>query len=98
MMPAPGRGADTLLLLDLHHGAHLLLIQLEVVRFFGVLPHQVNEPPLIDIAHLESAYAANHFRHWCLLARVRLDHRDRSATVSLREIAGSLQRGCGPGT
>lgn len=53
----------SLLLLDLHHGAHLLVVQIEVVRFFGVPLDASDQPRFIGIAQVESACAANHFRH-----------------------------------
>jgi DNA-binding SARP family transcriptional activator len=57
------RLAVSLLLLDLHHGADLLFVQIEVVRLFGVLLHPPNQPPFIGVPQVEPARTANYFRH-----------------------------------
>jgi len=49
-------------LFDLHHGKHLLDIEIEVVRLFGMLLHPPNQSRFVGVTKIEPARAANYFR------------------------------------
>src|SRR3954453_22300783 len=54
------RLAGSLVLLDLHHGKHLLDIEIEIVRLLGVPLDLPDQPRLVGIPQGKSAYSANH--------------------------------------
>jgi hypothetical protein len=60
-------------LLDFHHRADLLLAELELVRFGGVLLNSPDELALVRASKLDSTGAADQFRHQLPSFRCRSD-------------------------